>query len=374
MKVVCAPDSYKEALSAVDAAAALARGVRGVLPSADVVELPVADGGEGTTETLMAALGGQLIAVDITDALGRPRTAELGWVASERLAVVDVAQGAGLHHIEVELRDPYRSCSSGVGHLVSAALDLDPRRVVIGLGGSATNDGGAGMISALGGRLLDSNRTPVTPTPEGMNNVASLDLSELDPRLAGVEVILASDVTNPLLGPDGATAVFGPQKGVTPARVPVIETVLAGWADVLETATGREVRDLPGAGAAGGLGAAFLALTGATLRPGLEVVAEAVGLEEAVRDADLVLTGEGRIDGQTRFGKTPWGVAEIARRNGVPVVMLGGEVRPEGRALIDDTIVAVEPIHTGYTDLDEALANTGADLEQAAASAVERIR
>lgn len=374
MKVVCAPDSYKEALSAVDAAAALARGVRGVLPSADVVELPVADGGEGTTETLMAALGGQLIAVDITDALGRPRTAELGWVASERLAVVDVAQGAGLHHIEVELRDPYRSCSSGVGHLVSAALDLDPRRVVIGLGGSATNDGGAGMISALGGRLLDSNRRPVTPTPEGMNNVASLDLSELDPRLAGVEVILASDVTNPLLGPDGATAVFGPQKGVTPARVPVIETVLAGWADVLETATGREVRNLPGAGAAGGLGAAFLALTGATLRPGLDVVAEAVGLEEAVRDADLVLTGEGRIDGQTRFGKTPWGVAEIARRHGVPVVMLGGEVRPEGRALIDDTIVAVEPIHTGYTDLDEALANTGADLEQAAASAVERIR
>lgn len=374
MKVVCAPDSYKEALSAVDAAAALARGVRGVLPSADVVELPVADGGEGTTETLMAAMGGQLIAVDITDALGRPRTAELGWVASERLAVVDVAQGAGLHHIEVELRDPYRSCSSGVGHLVSAALDLDPRRVVIGLGGSATNDGGAGMISALGGRLLDSNRRPVTPTPEGMNNVASLDLSELDPRLAGVEVILASDVTNPLLGPDGATAVFGPQKGVTPARVPVIETVLAGWADVLETATGREVRDLPGAGAAGGLGAAFLALTGATLRPGLDVVAEAVGLEEAVRDADLVLTGEGRIDGQTRFGKTPWGVAEIARRHGVPVVMLGGEVRPEGRALIDDTIVAVEPIHTGYTDLDEALANTGADLEKAAASAVERIR
>ena len=374
MKVVCAPDSYKEALSAVDAAAALARGVRGVLPSADVVESPVADGGEGTTETLMAALGGQLIAVDITDALGRPRTAELGWVASERLAVVDVAQGAGLHHIELELRDPYLSCSSGVGHLVSAALDLDPRRVVIGLGGSATNDGGAGMISALGGRLLDSNRRPVTPTPEGMNNVASLDLSELDPRLAGVEVILASDVTNPLLGPDGATAVFGPQKGVTPARVPVIETVLAGWADVLETATGREVRDLPGAGAAGGLGAAFLALTGATLRPGLEVVAEAVGLEEAVRDADLVLTGEGRIDGQTRFGKTPWGVAEIARRHGVPVVMLGGEVRPEGRALIDDTIVAVEPIHTGYTDLDEALANTGADLEQAAASAVERIR
>lgn len=374
MKVVCAPDSYKEALSAVDAAAALARGVRGVLPSADVVELPVADGGEGTTETLMAAMGGQLIAVDITDALGRPRTAELGWVASERLAVVDVAQGAGLHHIEVELRDPYRSCSSGVGHLVSAALDLDPRRVVIGLGGSATNDGGAGMISALGGRLLDSNRRPVTPTPEGMNNVASLDLSELDPRLAGVEVILASDVTNPLLGPDGATAVFGPQKGVTPARVPVIETVLAGWADVLETATGREVRDLPGAGAAGGLGAAFLALTGATLRPGLDVVAEAVGLEEAVRDADLVLTGEGRIDGQTRFGKTPWGVAEIARRHGVPVVMLGGEVRPEGRALIDDTIVAVEPIHTGYTDLDEALANTGADLEQAAASAVERLR
>lgn len=374
MKVVCAPDSYKEALSAVDAAAALARGVRGVLPSADVVELPVADGGEGTTETLMAAMGGQLIAVDITDALGRPRTAELGWVALERLAVVDVAQGAGLHHIEVELRDPYRSCSSGVGHLVSAALDLDPRRVVIGLGGSATNDGGAGMISALGGRLLDSNRRPVTPTPEGMNNVASLDLSELDPRLAGVEVILASDVTNPLLGPDGATAVFGPQKGVTPARVAVIETVLAGWADVLETATGREVRDLPGAGAAGGLGATFLALTGATLRPGLEVVAEAVGLEEAVRDADLVLTGEGRIDGQTRFGKTPWGVAEIARRHGVPVVMLGGEVRPEGRALIDDTIVAVEPIHTGYTDLDEALANTGADLERAAASSVERVR
>ena len=374
MKVVCAPDSYKEALSAVGAAAALARGVRGVLPSAEVVELPVADGGEGTTETLMAALGGQLIAVEITDALGRPRTAELGWVASERLAVVDVAQGAGLHHIEVELRDPYRSCSSGVGHLVSAALDLDPRRLVIGLGGSATNDGGAGMISALGGRLLDSNRRPVTPTPEGMNNVASLDLSELDPRLTGAEVILASDVTNPLLGPDGATAVFGPQKGVTPARAPVIETVLAGWADVLETATGREVRDLPGAGAAGGLGAAFLALTGATLRPGLEVVAEAAGLEEAVRDADLVLTGEGRIDGQTRFGKTPWGVAEIARRHGVPVVMLGGEVRPEGRALIDDTIVAVEPIHTGYTDLDEALANTGADLEQAAASAVERIR
>lgn len=368
MKVICAPDSYKEALSAVDAAAALARGVRAALPDAVVAELPMADGGEGTTRTLMAAMRGEVREVECVDALGRPRRAELGWVADDALAVVETAEGAGLQHIAPGDRDPWISSSAGVGVLIRSALDLGAKRIIIGLGGSATNDGGAGMLAALGARFLDADGQTLSPTPRGLQRMARVELGDFDERLNQVEVTLASDVTNPLLGDDGATRVFGPQKGVTAERLGDFEAVLTRLADALAEAVGREVRATPGAGAAGGLGAAFLATTSAVMRPGIEVVAEAAGLDAALKDADWVFTGEGRIDAQTRFGKTPWGVAEAARRHGVPVVFFGGSVTPEGHALADDTIAAVVSIQQGVCDLNEALEQTAANLEATAAS------
>lgn len=370
MRIVLAPDSFKESMSAAEAAAAMARGVRRVLPGADCVELPMADGGEGTVEAMVATLGGELRSVPVTDALGRPATGTIGLIGT--LAVLEVASAVGIGMVEEELRDPLHATSRGVADLLRAALDAGATRVVVGLGGSATNDGGAGLLVGLGAVLRDAGGQHVDPLPVALDAVAEVDLAGLDPRLAEVEIVLACDVTNPLLGPEGASAVFGPQKGADAASVERLDRALATLVGALEEAAGRSVRDVPGAGAAGGLGAALLAL-GAHRRRGVEVVREAVGLEEAVAGADLVLTGEGSIDAQTLAGKTPAGVAEVAARFDVPVVAFAGRVAPGAEVLLEHGFTAVVPVLPAVTDLPTALREGAANLENAVATALRLI-
>lgn len=363
MKFVIAPDSFKESMSAPLAAQAIERGVRAVFPAAECWLVPLADGGEGTTEALLAGLGGSPRQVTVSDPLGRPVEATYGLSGS--LAIIEVAAAVGAGLIAPAERNILQADSSGVGELISAALDAGAERLLLGLGGSLTCDGGAGLLAQLGAVFCDADGSSLTPNPQALSRLARVDLAGLDPRLGRVRIDLASDVTNPLLGAEGAAAVFGPQKGASPEQVLVLEEVLQRLADCLVAAGAPDVRDRPGAGAAGGLGAAFLSL-GAQLRSGATVVAEAVGLEELIQGADLVLTGEGSIDPQTRYGKVPWGVAEIARRHGVPVIAFAGRVAPDASVAAGfDAIVAML---REVSDLPAALAAGPVNLEAAVAA------
>ncbi len=369
MRFVLAPDSFKESMSAREAVAAMERGVRSVLPDAVCVAAPVADGGEGTVDALVASLHGELVQVPVTGPLGAAVGARYGWVAAERLAVVEVAAAVGIDLVPLAVRDPLRATSIGVGELLRAALDRGARRVVVGLGGSVTNDAGAGMLHALGLRLLDAEGEQLSPVPVALEGLARVDPTGLDPRLRDLEVEIACDVTNPLLGPTGASAVFGPQKGASPEMVARLDAALAVLAGHLAEVAGRDVAGTPGAGAAGGLGAALLAaFPRARIRSGVEVVLEAVHLDDALRGADLVLTGEGSVDAQTMHGKAPYGVAQAARRQGVPVVVLAGRIGPGAEQLYRHGVRALVPIVGNVTDLPTALAEGPANLEAAVAT------
>ena len=355
MRIVCAPDSFKESMSARQAAEAMARGVLAALPSADCVAIPLADGGEGTAVTLVEALGGVLKPVLVHDALGRPVMGHFGFVSVDALAIVEVASACGLELLGLDERDALTSSTAGVGELVRAALDAGARRLLIGLGGSATNDAGSGMLTELGVRFLDAQGAQLPPGGAALLDLRSVDASGLDPRLAGTEIQVMCDVRNPLVGPDGASNVFGPQKGASPADVILLDAALARWADVVERDR-HSVREVPGAGAAGGLGAALLAFTHATLRPGIDAVLDAVGFDSLIAHADLVLTGEGSVDRQSRAGKAPFGVAARAEAIGVPVVILAGRV-DEAVGPPDGSILAFVSIVPGPCTLAEALAN-----------------
>jgi len=367
MRIVCAPDSFKESMTAPEAAEAMARGVRSAAPEAECSLMPMADGGEGTTDSLVVALGAVLREVAARDPLARPVTATYG-LTPDGLAVIEVAAAVGIGLVQPSERDVLGSDSRGVADLVLDALDAGANRLLVGLGGSATTDGGAGLLMGLGARLLDARGAEVAPHPSGLARLSSIDLSGLDPRLVGLRIDLASDVTNPLLGPLGSAAVFGPQKGATPAQVPVLDATLARLADALVAAGLPDVRDLPGAGAAGGLGMAFLSL-GARLRPGVEVVAEATGLERAIAGADLVLTGEGALDAQTAAGKTPAGVLAVAGRHHVPVIAFAGRL---GTGIADLGFVACVAIVEESVDLATALREGPANLERAVAGTIGR--
>ena len=320
MRVLIAPDSYKGTLTSVEVARALAEGWRRARPDDDIRLAPLADGGEGTLVAIEAAGGWRRVVAAVRDPLGRPIRAP--WLIRDDggAAVVEMAAASGLSRVPPAERDPWRATTAGTGDLLRAVLDAGIDDIVLGIGGSATTDGAAGMLAALGARVDDG--------------LASADLAGLDPRLASVRLRVASDVSNPLLGPSGAAAVYGPQKGASPADVLALDARLAGWADVLEAATGRHERATPGAGAAGGLGFGLLCLAdrfaSLEFRPGIDLVMEAAGFDAALAGADLVLTGEGRVDAQTAFGKTALGVARRAQAAGVPCVAVGGSVTPEG--------------------------------------------
>jgi glycerate kinase len=367
MRIVLAPDSFKESMTAPQAAAAMARGIRLAAPDAECTMIPMADGGEGTTDTLIAALGGVRRDVTAKDPLGRPVVAGYGLTA-DGLAVMEVAAAVGIGLVAPCERDVMRSDSRGVADLVLDALDAGADRLLVGLGGSATTDGGAGLLAGLGVRLLDAAGGEVAPSPVGLARLVRVDVSGIEPRLSMLRIDLASDVTNPLLGPLGSAAIFGPQKGATPAQVPVLDAALARLADALVQAGLPDVRNMPGAGAAGGLGMAFLSL-GALLRPGVEVVAEAAGLDDAIAGADLVLTGEGALDAQTAAGKTPAGVLAVAARHGVPVIAFAGRL---GTGIADLGFAACVAIVAEPVDLATALREGPANLERAVADAVGR--
>lgn len=362
MKIVVAPDSFKESMSALEAGRAIESGIRRVWPAAEVICLPMSDGGEGLVRVLAPALGGQLAEATVTDALGRPCRAAYGWSAEQRLAVIEVAEAVGLQQVPPAERLPLRASTEGVGELVRAALDHGATRVVVGLGGSATTDGGTGMLRALGMRFLDAGGIELSPGGGELGRLDRIDASGLDLRLAGVRFEVASDVDNPLLGRRGAAAIFSPQKGATPEQVDHLDRCLGRFA-ALAAADGPDLSERPGAGAAGGLGFAFLRYLDATIRPGVDTVIEATGFEDAMAGADYVFTGEGSIDAQSSAGKAPWGVAIRAAQRGIPVVGFGGRVSIDAA---DSPFSAVVPIVRGLSSLDEALRDGPANLELAA--------
>jgi glycerate kinase len=374
MRIVVAPDSFKGSASALRVAQAMARGVLAVFPDAEVVKVPIADGGEGTVAALLDATGGQARRTVVRGPLGEPVEAGWGVLGDGRTAVIEMAAASGLPLVPAGRRDPGRASTFGTGQLVRAALDEGLRRLVIGIGGSATNDGGTGLARALGARFLDAAGRELPEGGAALGQLARIDLTGLDPRLAEAALLVACDVDNPLTGPRGASAVYGPQKGATPAVVALLDAALATYAGVARAATGRDVADLPGAGAAGGLGAGLLFFTPARLRPGVEVVLEATGFDRLVVDAALVITGEGRTDAQTAMGKAPVGVAAAARRHGVPVVCLSGGLGEGADEVLGHGIDALAAVVPGPMPLEEAMARAEPLIEAATARACRLIR
>ncbi|MFL7963793.1 glycerate kinase [Pseudomonas kielensis] len=354
MKIVIAPDSFKDSLSAQGVADAIAQGLAQVWPDAQLVKCPMADGGEGTVESVLAACNGEWRHTRVRGPLGTPVEARWGWLADSRTAIIEMAEASGLQLVPPEQRDACSSSTYGTGELIRAALDEGAGRVILAIGGSATNDGGAGAMQALGVALLDDQGQPLPPGGLALANLARLDLGDLDPRLSQVSFEIAADVDNPLCGPHGASAVFGPQKGASARQVQDLDRALGHFADHCAQALGRDVRDEPGSGAAGGLGFAAKAFLRAQFRTGVDVVAQLTGLADAIDGADLVITGEGRFDAQTLRGKTPLGVARIARQHGVPVLVIAGTLGEGYQALYEHGIDAAFALANGPMTLQQA--------------------
>ncbi|MED4590771.1 MULTISPECIES: glycerate kinase [Priestia] len=366
MKIVIAPDSFKESLSALEVAEAVEKGFKQVLPQANYVKVPMADGGEGTVQSLVDATDGEIISKTVTGPLGEPVEAFFGILGTKRTAVIEMAAASGLHLVPPAKRNPLMTTTKGTGELISAALDYGVNHIIIGIGGSATNDGGAGMAKALGAQLLDAEGNEILDGGGALGNLAFINLSTLDSRLQHVKIEVACDVDNPLTGERGASAIFGPQKGATPEMVALLDRNLRHYAAVLERDLGQKIDDVPGAGAAGGLGAGLLAFLQAELKRGVDIVIEATNLLEAVRDADVVITGEGKIDGQTIYGKTPIGVAKTAKKHGIPVIGIAGNTGADSHVVYEHGIDALFSIVPGVTTLENAFANASDYVEKTA--------
>jgi glycerate 2-kinase len=370
LRVVVAPDKFRGSLSAIAAARALARGVWAAEPAALVDEAPMADGGEGTVDALVAATGGTTQSAQVTGPLGSPVRAEFGLLRDGTTAVLEMAAASGHAHVMPERRDPSRTTTRGTGELLLAAIEAGAKRVIVGIGGSATNDGGAGFAQALGYRFLDQSGRELDPGGGPLAKLARIDSSDRSPRLEGVIVEVACDVDNPLCGPRGASAVFGPQKGADPALVQTLDRNLALLAEVVARDLGVSILELPGAGAAGGLGGGLVAFAGGRLEPGIDLVIRAVGLAERLRDADLCLTGEGSLDASSAFGKTAVGVGRVARAAGCPTLAIAGALGTGADDVLDRGIDAIFSICDRPMTLDEALAGAAELLERAACQAV----
>lgn len=361
-RYLCAPDSLKESLTAMEAARAMAQGIENADHDAEVRCLPMADGGEGTARALVDATGGSMRAVPVHDPLGRPVEGHFGLLADGTTAVVETAEASGLALLEAKERNPLIASSYGTGELMLAAVRSGAKRIIVGLGGSATNDAGAGLLQALGVRLLDKNGNDLAHGGAALANLTTIDISTMDPALKNVAITAACDVTNPLTGPTGASAVFGPQKGASKDDVATLDAALAHFAQVIDSQLGVAVNDVPGAGAAGGIGAALKGFLNAEFRPGIAIVIEQSGLDAAAQWADVVFTGEGSIDFQTKFGKTPAGVAETAKRHGKPVIAVAGHIGTGIDELHEVGIDAVFGIAPGAASLSELLADAAANV------------
>ena len=355
MKVVIAIDSLKGSLSSIEAGNAAADGVQAAMPDATVVVKPLADGGEGTTDALIEGMGGEKVTLQVTGPLGEAVEAYYGWITGQQMAVLEMAAAAGITLLPDGKGDPMRASTRGVGEMILDALDRGCRNFLIGIGGSATNDGGIGMLQALGFRFLDADGETVGEGAQALGNVVQVDCAGADPRLVSCQFRIACDVTNPLCGRNGATYVFGPQKGVTEEMKQPLDAALARDGQAVVKAIGTDYMQEPGTGAAGGLGFAFRSFLKAELTPGIELILDAVGLEQELTDADYAITGEGKLDFQTAMGKAPVGVAKLAKKHGVRVLAFAGSVTKEARACNAAGIDAFFPIVRGVTTLEEAM-------------------
>ena len=369
MKVVIAPNTFKGSLSAPEAAAAIARGVREAFPDAEVVEVPVADGGDGTVEALVSAHRGEYRTVEVEGPLRDPVQATYGLIEARRTGVVELASASGLTLIPAERRDPRKTSTYGFGQLLEAVRAAGVERIIAGIGGSATNDGGAGMAQALGYRLLDSAGADLPRGGAALARLARIDSSGFDPAWRSVKVMVACDVTNPLTGPLGASAVYGPQKGADEAAIRELDAALANFAAVIERELGKKVADVPGAGAAGGAGAGLIAFLDATLVPGATLVVGASGFDAKLKDADLVITGEGQADAQTGYGKAPGEVAKRAKAARIPVLLIAGSKGPGWEALRGLGVTAVVTLDEEGDNLQQLMRDAGQLLTQTAARA-----
>ena len=371
MKIVIAPDSFKESLSAMEVANEIESGFKTILPDAEFIKVPVADGGEGTVQSMVDATQGRIIELEVTGPLGNRVAAYYGILGDEegsggnnkiKTAIIEMAAASGLHHVPANKRDPLITTSYGTGELICDALNRGIKRILIGLGGSATNDGGAGMAQALGIHLLDNEGKVLSVGGGSLSKLASIELQDAHPLMTECEFEVACDVDNPLCGDKGASAIFGPQKGATAEMVSILDTALSHFADVIEQTGIQDRRHQAGAGAAGGMGLGAMAFLNAKLRPGIDIVMETVKLSEKLIGADLVITGEGRLDSQTLHGKTPMGVTRLAKAQQIPVIAIAGCVSDDANVLLDHGIDAMFSITPRSLPLEEVLANAKHNL------------
>jgi glycerate kinase len=366
VKIVVAPQAFKGSLDAVHVAQAISRGVRQVFADAEIIQLPVADGGEGTVRALVQASAGRTITTRVIGPLEAPVHATWGLLGNDDAGVIEMAAASGLPLIRREQRNPMRTTSYGTGELIRHALDCGVRTLIVGIGGSATNDGGAGMAQALGARFLDERGEPLPLGGGHLHHLDRIEISSLDSRLAGVAVEVACDVNNPLVGPNGASHVYGPQKGADPQMVRELDEALERYAEIVLRDVGKDVRDMPGAGAAGGMGAGLVAFLNARLRPGVEIVFDALRLDERMRGADLIITGEGRMDRQDLHGKAPLEVAKRARALGVPCIAVVGSTGRDYQVVYDHGIDAVIGTVNRPMAIDRAVAESARLITEAA--------
>jgi glycerate kinase len=371
MKIVVAPNSFKGSLSATQAATAIALGVQEVFPAAEIAEIPIADGGDGTVEALVTARGGSYKWVNVDGPLGDPVLSSFGLIDEGKTAVVELASASGFELITGARRDPRKTSTYGFGQLLEAARLAGALSVIAGIGGSATNDGGAGMAQALGYRLLDRDGRDLPRGGIALLRLDHINGSGLDPGWRSVNVMVACDVTNPLTGPKGASYVYGPQKGADPLTVRQLDQALAHLAEVFERELGKRVSDIPGAGAAGGTGAGLIAFLDARLTPGAALVVDASGFDDALKGADLVITGEGRVDAQTAYGKAPGEVAKRAKAARIPVLLMAGSKGSGWEALSELGVTAVVTLDEEGDNLQELMQDAGQMLTRAAVRACQ---
>jgi glycerate 2-kinase len=372
MKILIAPDSFKESLTAKEVALSIEKGIRRVIPDAVTVILPMADGGEGTVRSLADATGGDINYLEVHDPLMHPTQSYYGILGDRQTACIESATAIGLSLTDPADREPMITSSYGVGDLIKHALNKGCTKFIIGIGGTATNDGGAGCFSALGGRLLDFDGKVLGAGGGNLGKLVTIDDSGLDKRLKNCEIRVACDVKNPLCGPDGASYVYGPQKGATPQMTKILDDNLRHFGKILEKFTGRPIIDTPGAGAAGGMGAGLMALMNARLMPGFDIVADITGLDKHIKQCDMVITGEGKIDFQTQFGKTPFGVAQRAKKAGKPVLAFCGLLGENTDFLFENGFTSIIPICREGISLKESIENAELLLEQAAEKIIRK--
>ncbi|GAA0121659.1 glycerate kinase [Clostridium faecium] len=364
IKFVLAPDSFKESMTSKEACDAMERGIKKIIPDAECIKMPMADGGEGTLEALVECTKGKIYDVEVMSPLMEKITAHFGMLGNSNTAVIEMSSASGIMLVPKEKRNPLVTTTYGTGQLIKAALDMGADHLIIGIGGSATNDGGAGMITALGAKLLDKDGKELKLGGGELNKLHNIDISYMDPRIKNVTVEVACDVENPLVGENGASYVFGPQKGATNEMVKILDDSLKHYADKIKEQFNIDISNVPGAGAAGGLGGGLLAFLNGKLRSGIELVIHHTALEEKIRNSDYVITGEGSIDNQTIFGKTPIGVSRIAKKHGVPVIAVAGRIGDDIVTIYDEGIVSVFSILQKVTYLEEALEDGKENLEK----------